>query len=208
MIVNKEIQLYKHCDDLPIFNFYKAVFCNELEWLIVNPLDRKEKVDGLDILLNTLTKECAVLSNDKKGLKLKKTMFKLLELEYKYKGVVSILKMYSISSNPKILDVINEFGIQYYSNRGLTVDEEVEAVFHKLKLLKNKINILRVNIKGNSVAPIDDEDVLSNLDSEALFFESYLELGYFIDKKSVSVERWIGMRKMVSEKNKAAINNK
>jgi hypothetical protein len=208
LIANKEIQLYKYCDDLPVFNFYKAVFCHELNWLIVNPSERDQEVDDLDILLDTLTKEYAVLSHDKKGLKLRKTMFKLMELEYKYKGVVSVLKMYSISSNPKILDVINDFGVKYCLDKGRTIDEEIDSVFYRLKLLKNKINVLRVNIKSNSVTPVDNDDALANLDSEALFFESFLELGYFIDKKSVSVERWIGMRNMVSEKNKAIVNRK
>jgi len=185
-----------------------AVFSNDLKWLIVNENERGKNVDGLDKLLGDLVKEANILSNNKKGLKTNKKRFYLLELEYRYNGVVSILKMYTTSKNKDILEVINEFGIKYCS-KDCSVSSAIDNVFMRLKGLKNKINIARLALQKLESNISNDDDVMASLDNEALVFETFLELGYFVNKRVVSVERWIGMRKMATAKNEQLmkINN-
>ena len=186
------IKLYTTCEDIPIYNFYKANYFGELEYLIVDESKRKEKVDGLGELLDKMVVESWVLANSKENIRLQKSGFNLMELEYKYNGIVSILKMFQTSENEKILETLKLFGVKY--------NGDIDFVFSKLKHLKNKINISRINFKNGIPEVQDTSKIIADLDKEALVFEDILNLGYYINKKEVSVERWLMMRNLAKEK--------
>jgi len=197
---------------IPVYDFYKAILYSDLRHLVKefdgNGFDEYKDDVVLKENLNNIIKESAYLSNDTKTLKVKKKQFSLLQLEFKYDGIKTILNMYNIVNDVKLLELVIDFGFKVNIN-DTDVIEKVKNIKLQLKRLKNKINISKLNLEKIIKKTDSDnkaEDIMMMLDKEALFFERYLELGYMVDKKVITLERWIRMRQMASEKKKALEN--
>ena len=85
------------------------------------------------------------------------------------------------------------------------------GIVKKFKMLKNEINVKKLKLDKLSGASNEDEkpnpeDAIRGLDKVALSLETNLELGYNLNVRKVTVERWVNLISMSEERDKAAQN--
>jgi len=161
--------------------------------------------------LQDLVKEYAVLTRDKKTMKLKKMEYELIFMTGRYNLITKILNIYNECKMVEVLEVLNDLEVPFHADR--PIGKQIDNAILQAKRLKNKINIKRINFKkASGVKDDSDEDkqtpdeVIQGLDKIALALETNLELGYRVDVRNTAVERWINLLSM-SDKRVAMQNN-
>tara|TARA_R110002020_G_scaffold232212_2_gene443735 strand:- start:4183 stop:4818 length:636 start_codon:yes stop_codon:yes gene_type:complete len=209
------IKTYKTCSKIPIYNYYKANLTNDFRYLIVGYDDSEDAEDlisykndkELSKVLKELCEEYAVLVFDKKTMRMKKMEYTLTYLVGKYNVASKIVDIYLESKMRDVLLLLNDLGFNIDLEKD--VDEQIKGVIKKFKMLKNEINVKRVNLEklsGVNEEKASPEDVVRNLDKVALSLESNLELGYNINVRKVTVERWVNLISMSEERAKRSQN--
>ena len=210
---------HNSCSTLPIYNFYKASLFNDLRYLVKdydedtpsNETEQYKQSPELAKTLQELVKEYAVLTRDKKTMKLKKMEYELIFMTGRYNLITKILNIYNECKMVEVLEVLNDLEIKFHADR--PIGKQIDNAILQAKRLKNKINIKRINFeKASGVKDDSDEDkqtpdeVIQGLDKIALALETNLELGYRVDVRNTAVERWINLLSM-SDKRVAMQNN-
>ena len=208
----KVVRIHKSCSTLPIYNFYKCSLYSDFRFMIrdydeyddnVNIKYKKDTKEFKDVF-NILQKEYMFLNEDKRSLTMKKEEFRLLHLITRYDISYKILKLFSETLAVEVLDLLNEFGIKYDAKD--PSEQQIKAIESQLKVLKNKINIAKINFEnkyGTKSENISADEFMINLDKEALDLETYLELGYRLDVREITIERWVNLKKMAKNKTKS-----
>jgi hypothetical protein len=209
------IKTYKSCSKIPIYNYYQATLNNDCRFLIVG-YDESEDAERfesyrenkeLQKLLKSLSEEYAVLVFDKKTMKMKKMNYTISYLVGRYNIATKIVDIYLESKELKVLLLLNDLDFKIDLEKD--VDKQVEGVIKKFKMLKNEINVKKVNLEklaGTKEENQTPEDAIRNLDKVALSLETNLELGYNINVRKVTVERWVNLISMSEERAKRSQN--
>lgn len=190
------ITYHKSCSTLSIYAFYKLVETQDLRWLIKDYDDEDTKLNPkefneLAVASDLLMKEYGELTVNSKVISTYKKQILITYLEYKYTICEDILRLYIESGNEAVLDLLKEFKI---------TTRDVKAIEQKIKGWKMEYAIHKAQ-KENKDKQLNNE-VVRNLDREAMILEMNLKLGYNLDVKKITVVRWINMMKLASEKAK------
>ncbi len=209
------IKTYKTCSKIPIYNYYQATLNNDCRFLIVGydededaeKFESYRENEELQKLLKSLSEEYAVLIFDKKAMKMKKINYTISYLVGKYNIATKIVDIYLESKEPKVLLLLNDLGFNIDLEKD--IDKQIKGVVKKFKMLKNEINVKKVNLEklaGTKEDKQDPEDAIRSLDKVALSLETNLELGYNINVRKVTVERWVNLISMSEERAKRSQN--
>ena len=208
---------HKTCSTIPIYNFYKASLFNDLRYLIKGydedlPSYSEYKTSKeLGELLKEIVKGYAVLTNDKKTMRLKKMEYELMFLKGRYNLIIKVLNIYKDCKMVEVLDVLNDLEVPFDANK--PTSEQIDFAIKKSKGIKNKINIKEINFKklsgikdGDEQEKQDPNDAMRSLDKTALLLETNLELGYRVDVKGTTAERWVNLLSMNTDRVAASQN--
>lgn len=207
---------HKSCSTLPIYNFYKASLFSDLRYLIkgydedTNSSVEYKSDKALAVILKEIVKQYTILTNDKKTMKLKKMEYELIFLTGRYNLILKVLGIYKECKMVEVLDVLNDLEVPFSASGD--IGKQIDKAIQITKGLKNKINIKQLNFKKLSGIKDDDKDkqdpndVMASLDKTALLLETNLELGYRVDVKKTSAERWVNLLSMNSDKVAASQN--
>ncbi len=215
MIAVQTPPLHKSCSTLSIYSFYKASLFNDLRYLIKDydediPSYESYKADKeLAKLLKDIVKQYTILTNDKKTMKLKKMEYEIMFLTGRYNLITKVLGIYKECKMIEVLGILNDLEIPFDETK--PIGKQIDFAIQKSKGIKNKINIKQLNFKKLSGAKDDDDkqdpnDIMASLDKTALLLETNLELGYRVDIKTTSAERWVNLLSMNTDKVSASQN--
>lgn len=209
MMQPKTISFHKSCSTLPIYNFYKASLFQDLRYLIKGYDEDEPSHDAykqnkeLAEILKNIVKQYAVLTNDKKTMKLKKMEYELIFLRGRYNLIIKVLGIYRECKMVEVLDVLNDLEVPF--DKSKPIGKQIDKAIQTTKGLKNKINIKQLNFKKLSGIKDDDtkqdpNDAMASLDKTALLLETNLELGYRVNIRTTNMERWTNLLSMNADK--------
>ena len=204
------------CSTISVFRYYKALLYNDFRFLI-QEFDYDKPLPGFDVyksskelskVATALSEEYAVLVSDKKTLKLEKDRYTLIFLSERLNLIGKVLKLYADSGTVEVLDILPDLKIPFDITK--PIKPQIDAAIRSTKLLKNKINIKRLAFEKLSGVNQDEkkkesvpDDIMISLDKKALSLELNLALGYRVDIHNTSIERWVNLTSMETEKARA-----
>lgn len=205
------IKTYKSCSKIPIYNYYAATFHQDCRYLIVGYDEDEDagkyivyKADSeFKKILTKLSEEYAVLVFDKKTMKLKKMQYAITFLVGRYNIAKKVIDIFNESKEPEVLTLLTD--LNFKIDLDGDIDKQVTSIIKQFKMLKNEINLKKLKLDKLSGASDEDEktspeDAIRGLDKVALSLETGLELGYNLDVRKISVERWVNLLSMNNEK--------
>lgn len=196
------MNLHKNCSSLSIWSFHQILETKNIKYLIKN-YDKDNEISLTEIqeieligLWDNIVTEYGLLTVDADVIKNYKLQLLITELEFKYEVCSEALDLYVTTNNIELLLLLNEF--DFNINLALPLDAQIELVILKLKSLKNRIKIHKINYAKKYKKNV--KKIEYNLDREAMILEINLNLNYGIDVRKTSVERWVNMHKLSKEK--------
>jgi len=197
------MKIHESCSTLSIYSFYKIIESNDYRYLIVGFEDESEIVlDSLKIIefsevFKKIINEYSELTCNTEVIRNYKLQLLIAKLEFKYNVSLMALDSYMETKDLGVLSIIDEYNdLKINYNKDFT--KEILLLISKLKSLKNKIKIHKINHskKFNK----NKEQIKTNLDREALHLEMSLKLSHSIETRKTSVERWINMVELSKER--------
>ncbi len=201
--------LHKSCETLPIYNFYKIVDSDNLNYLVVNfdDLDDvKIEIDPITARLNwnDILTEYAELTANKKILNNYEKQIEIVYLEAIINAGEKILENYNEFEDIEILLLLNKF--DYAFDKTKNIENQINMVIRKIKGYRNKVRILKANYANKNKKV--KEEVKSNLSKDALSLELSLDIGREIDIRRTTVSKWVYMIEIMNERAKDYANLK
>jgi len=198
------IQLHKTCDTLPIYNFYKIIETDDFNYLMVGYNDLNQFDGELDPAQiganwNEILTEYSKLVSNKKIITNYEKQIQILGLEFDIKCITETLDNFEEFEDGLVLTLLENFGINIDLKK--PIGNQIEMVVRKVKGLRNKVRILKVNY-ANQFGKEEKKQVKSNLVKEALSLEMSLEMGREIDVRTTSVSKWVYMVDMATQRQK------
>ena len=130
------------------------------------------------------------------------------EKEAEYKFVNNCIELFSKTLDPAFIVILNDTFPAYKINVEKDINNEIKRIVTKLKYLRNKINIKKVEFsKRYKVNEVDSKKEL-DADSEALHLEKALDLKYPIDVDKTSLSKFCKMITLARKKSKTNGENK
>jgi hypothetical protein len=208
----KKYKLHTSCSTLPIYSFDKLIETLDYRYLIVDYFGDKSKYKKFNTkgngeeIFNIILKEYAIITSDVKQIKNLKHLFLITELEYKYNVTTRILKLYEKTESLEVLWVLEDIG--WKLRRDIPYGHQIENITKLCIGLKNKIKIQKINYTKKYEKKEKENKNKISLSKQAIYLQSNLELGYFLDTKTCSVETWNNLINLSEEKNAYYEKNK
>lgn len=194
--------VHVNCSTLPIYSFYKIIETFDYRYLIKGYFGNIDiTIDDAEPFENIFKKivdEYNLLSTEKIEIKDLKHQILIAEYEFKYITTINILKLYSDYPEIEVLVLLRDIGWRIDLNK--SVGPQIDKITKLCTGLEMKIKIQKV--KYSKKYEKKEKQVASNIsiDKEALYLESNLELGYYLNPKETSCERWCNLKKLNKEK--------
>lgn len=190
------------CSTLSKFAFDEIILTNDFRWLVKGYNGEGgfdiEDTKPFEKIFEKILKQYLSLSADKTEIKNLKTQLLISQMEFKYKATIEILNLYSKFQEIEVLLLLKDLNWDLDTSKSL--GPQIDRISKLLIGLKMKIKIQKANYSKKQKTK---EDILSekiSLDKEALYLESNLDLGYNINPRKTSCERWINLKKLAKEK--------
>ena len=194
-----DIKYYKSCSVLPIYNFYKIVDENNLNFLVKGYEDGDNDVEDKgesEFIIQEILEEYSELTSSKEILVGLNSQILITEYEFERDFLKQALDVYNETEDLEVLSILSEFGFDI--DEAKDFDAFLNIVISRIKGLNNKIRINKVKYANRFKQEI--EEIKRNLDKEALMLEMSLELGREIDTLKTSVSKWVNMINVSKEK--------
>jgi hypothetical protein len=200
------MKLYKSANTITVSRFFKIIETDEYRYLIINYDDENDEVILTDDQTNELKdifediyfEYCELTHNHKLKATMKK-QYLIAEWGMIYNLITSCLNLYKDHKEINCLLIINELKEKsYIIDEKLPIEPQVTSLIKKMKALKNKIKIFKIKMV-NQVKD-DKEEVKFDLDKQAIYLESNLELKREIDPETTTLSKWVKMIQISKEK--------
>lgn len=205
------MKIYEKLDEIPVFNFFKIFNNVEKNINYIYKKSKGEKLLPKSILFDTFDKlqnDYLALTFTKSNLQDEKLKAKVTYLTGKINIIELVLDSFLKTHDENIFLLLNEFR-EFKLELPITTDD-VKEIQKQKTYITNKINLSLAKFKLKHKAQLENEikgeDLEKDLDKQALSLESYLELGYNLNIKKISMLRWINLRSMAEEKNERIKN--
>jgi len=188
------VNIYKKCNEMPLWNFQKYLETNELKYFT----KELKAVKGLDIVMNEFFIEYLELTqNNTVYLRFSK-MHKLLKLQGKYNCVSLILKSLYHYDKGLSMDMFHALvweleKWQCKIDKSKDIFEQIENINQRLQNLKTQIETIEVELKK------DDNNESQSIESQLISVSRILELKYKLDAKDITVAEWVEYQKQAEK---------
>ena len=200
----KKLELHKSCSTLSIFSFHKILSTFDYRYLIKDFFEEENlyedfnETDLGETIFANILKEYTKLTSSLKEVKNYKHKILIKELEFKYDTTTSILNLYNSTSSLEVLWVLGDIG--WKINRDIPYGPQIDRITKLCIGLKNKIKIQKINYTKKYEKKSEQNKKNISLSKQAVYLESNLELGYFLDVRKCSVEQWQNYQDLSREK--------
>lgn len=214
------MEFYKTCKTLSIYSFNELLKTNDFRYLIKGFLDFEDDEDndkfklGLEDVIEArgvfreiLYEYSAITANRHIMLKYYAEI-KIKEEEFRYFIIESILKNYEEFECEDVLETLNRIGIKFDIEGN--IEQQILNVLIKAKRLKTKIALLKSRYKekfNSDIKTRAKQDVTDKLEEEAIQLCISLKLGYEINTRQTSVQKWVNMWSVAGKINKPVNTN-
>lgn len=201
------MKYYKSSATIPAFNFFEAISKKDVRWLIKGynedsediKLSKKE-ASRLEKTLEKIYFEYVDYTNDTKTKFIYKKQILVKQWEITHTIVEECLALYIRTQDTEVLEIINKMNDNGFNvNFEKSIISEVNRLQRKLKLLRNRIKIYKINIT-NSLKGVETKEAF-DIDKAALAIEQNLEMKRELDPRKETLKRFI----FLIEMNKAKI---
>jgi hypothetical protein len=200
-----DLILHKSCETLPIFSFDKILNTNDYRYLIKgyfgeddNKYKNFNKLDIGEKIFTNILNEFTLLTSDLNQINNIKKKILILELEYKYDTTTCVLNLYNLVDEVEVLWLLSDIG--WSINKDFPYGPQIDKITKACIGLKNKINIHKSNYVNKYVKKETSQKKNVTLNKQAIYLQSNLELGYFLDTKICTVETWQNLQTLSKEK--------
>lgn len=201
--------IYKSCDTLPIYFFYKIINTDNYKFLVKDySIDNEIKIteeqeSELYLIFKKIIYEYSELTSSRR-IKLRyEKEIKIVEMEYEYDYCINAIQLYKKYGFFEVLVLLNDYGHNITGDKDIF--KQLEVVNNKLKGLVNRIKIAKISFErkyNKDKEKINDKNFNFKLEKEAAQLQINLDTS-FIDTKKTSVSRWIVLIEINKEKNLA-----
>lgn len=205
------MKIYEKLDEIPVFNFFKIFNNVEKNINYIYKKSKGEKLLPKSKLFDTFDKlqnDYLALTFTKSNLQDEKLKAKVTYLTGKINIIELVLDSFLNTHDENIFLLLNEFR-EFKLELPITTDD-VKEIKKQKTYITNTINLSLAKFKLKHKAELEneitEENLEKDLDKQALSLESYLELGYNLNVKKISMLRWINLRSMAEEKNERIKN--
>jgi len=200
---NISVNIYKKCDEMPLWNFQKYLETNELKYFT----KELKEVKNLHLVMNDFFVEYLELTQNNAVYQRFSKIYKLLKLEGKFNCVTLILK--SLYNYDKGLDIEMFHQLtwelekwHYRIDRSKDIFSQIESINQRLQNVKTQIEVLQLELKK------DDQQESQSIESQLISVSRILELKYKLDSKEITVKEWIEFQKQAEKTIKSQKNGK
>lgn len=205
------MKIYEKLDEIPVFNFFKIFNNVEKNINYIYKKSKGEKLLPKSKLFDTFDKlqnDYLALTFTKSNLQDEKLKAKVTYLTGKINIIELVLDSFLNTHDENIFLLLNEFR-EFKLELPITTDD-VKEIKKQKTYITNTINLSLAKFKLKHKTELENEitgeNLEKDLDKQALSLESYLELGYNLNVKKISMLRWINLRSMAEEKNERIKN--
>lgn len=200
-----DLKLHKSCGTLPIYSFDKILRTEDYRYLIKEYFGEENKkysnFNKLDIgkqIFNDILKEYTILTADLKQINNIKKKILITELEYKYDATTCVLNLYNLAEDVEVLWLLSDIGWEI--NKDYPYGPQIDKITKLCIGLKNKIKIHKANYVNQYKNKESNQNKKISLNKQAIYLQSNLELGYFLDTKICTVETWENLNALDRDK--------
>ncbi len=201
--INTSVNIYKKCDEMPLWNFQKYLETNDLKYFT----KELKEVKGLYLVMNDFFAEYLELTQNNSVYQRFGKIYKLLKLEGKYNCVSLILK--SLYNYDKGLNIDTFHALtwelekwHYKIDRSKDIFSQIESINQRLQNVKTQIEVLQLELKK------DDQQESQSIESQLISVSRILELKYKLDAKEITVKEWVEYQKQAEKTIKSHKNGK
>lgn len=200
---NTSNNIYRKCDEMPLWNFQKYLETNDLKYFT----KELKEVKDLHLVMNDFFVEYLELTQNNLVYQRFSKIYKLLKLEGKFNCVTLILK--SLYNYDKGLDIEMFHQLtwelekwNYRIDRSKDIFSQIESINQRLQNVKTQIEVLQLELKK------DDQQESQSIESQLISVSRILELKYKLDSKEITVKEWIEFQKQAEKTIKSQKNGK
>ena len=158
--------------------------------------------EDLDNIFKTIYyKYCVLIGDNNQTTKMRKEAY-IKEKEAEMKFVNTSMLFYMESGNEDFITLLNSAFPSYSIDLKKDISVQVERNIRKLKGLRNKINIKKIDYAKRYKKEGNEPKKELDADAEAILLENALELKYSIDVDSISLGKWCKMINLARKKAK------
>ena len=198
------MRIYKNCDSLSIYHFYKIIDTGDLRYLIKGydgekkRKIRKRQQKRLEEAWESILNEYAGLTYNKEVQLNFRAQAKLIRLRLKYVVVSETLRLYDTYGDSVVLKLLCDVGMKFSPDE--PIEPQVKRIRGQVKGLKMKVKIAEANYEKRFKKT--REKIKINLEKQALILEVNLGIKSGIEVRNTSVTRWIMITQLNEEKTK------
>jgi hypothetical protein len=161
--------------------------------------------EGRDIFEKILEEFLSLSNTTKNNSTIKRAndfrnKFLIAELEYKYYTTTKVLNLYNKTYSNEVLFVLIDIGWDF--DKLLPYGPQIDVITKACNGLKNQIKIKKVNYSNKYKAKEKENSKGISLSKQAMYLQSNLDLGYFLDIRVCSAENWLNLLAFSEEKEK------
>jgi hypothetical protein len=182
--------IYRKCDEMPLWNFQKYLETNELKYFT----KELKEVKGLDIVMNDFFIEYLELTKNNSVFRKFSNIYKLMKLEGKYKCIVLLTNSlynydikYGIDTFNNLVAELDKWG--YKIDVKGDIFEQLETINQRNRVLETQINTLQIELKK------DDKEESQSIEAQLISVSRILELNYKLNAKDITVMEWVELQK-------------
>lgn len=201
---------------MPIYNFNEIIKANDFRFLVKDfdeyeqeefKLGVNEVVEARSIFKELLYEYSAITANRHIMLKYNAEI-KIEEESFRYLIIEKVLNNYVEHSDKDVLQLLNKVDVAFDINGN--IEAQVVKVISLAKRLKTKIAIMKIKYDerfNKNIKARLKEEVIDNLEEEAIELGVAIKAQYQIDTRKTSVKRWVSMWKVAGKMNKPVKTN-
>ena len=182
--------IYRKCDEMPLWNFQKYLETNELKYFT----KELKEVKGLDIVMNDFFIEYLELTKNNSVYRKFSNIYKLMKLEGKYKCIVLLTNSlynydikYGIDTFNNLVAELDKWG--YKIDVKGDIFEQLETINQRNRVLETQINALQIELKK------EDKEESQSIEAQLISVSRILELNYKLNAKDITVTEWVEFQK-------------
>jgi len=193
----KKRKLYKSCNTIPIYHFYKIMETNDYRFMIKGfdfENDEDLKLSKFEVteysnIFGEIVFDYLDLLENKKLVQNYKTKMVISKLERKYVLGLKFMEIYLEYGFIECLDGLELAG--YKIKKDCDIVDVIDNVKTQILALSTKIKLRKIKYADRFLKDNDNDKM--NLEREALKIEKILDLKYGIDVMTTTVAKWISM---------------
>jgi hypothetical protein len=196
------MKLYKSCETLPVFNFYKIANKGNLKYLVYDYDEENsdlelENQDELNDIWRNILYEYYELRNDKSMLIKVQKKIKIETLRTEIEIIQSLILLYIRKRDNKVKELLLKYKIKI--DLSGDIEKEIERLKNKLNGLKTRLKIQEIAFnKQYNKKTVENNNLINDIIAS-------LDLNYDLDTKKTSVAKWVAL---IKNKNKKANGSK